>query len=99
MKQTKEVLDLAVSLVTAYRAAKKDGKFNAMDVQYLIDPALKIAPAFDKIEDVPKEWTNLKETDIEGLLAYVRQINPDPEFVKLVYHVIGMGAAVVALTK
>lgn len=99
MKETKEVLELAVSLVKAYKAAKQDGKFNITDIQYLIDPAMKIAPAFDNIGQVPKEWTNLTEEDIQSVISYVRQVSNDDNFIKLIYHLIGAGAAVVELTK
>ena len=99
MKETKEVLELAVSLIKAYKAAKADGKFNLADIQYLIDPALKLPPAFDNIGEIPKEWVNLQEADIQEVVGYVRQVSNDEDFIKLIYHLIGAGAAVVALTR
>lgn len=99
MKETKELLELAVSLVKSYRLAKADGKINIGDVQYLVEPALKIAPAFDAIGDVPKEWANMNEQDINDLVGYVRQVNDNEQFTKLIYHLIGVAGAVVDLAQ
>jgi len=99
MKETRELLELAVSLIKSYRLAKADGKINLSDVQYLVDPALKIAPAFDNISEIPKEWVNLSEGEIEEIIGYVRQVKDDPQFVRLIYHLIGVASAVTDLAR
>ena len=99
MKETKEILELAVSLVEAYKLATADKKIGITDIQYLIDPAMKIPKAFDSIGDVPAEWANLTEKDIQEVVGYVEKIHANPEFVKLVYHLIGVAGATIAIAK
>lgn len=99
MKETKEILELAVSLVESYKLATSDGKVGIGDVQYLVEPALKIPKAFDSLGEIPKEWMNMTEADIQEIVGYVKQVNDDPEFIKLIYHLIGVAGAVIDLAK
>lgn len=99
MKQTGEILELAVALIDGYKAAQADGKINISDITHLIKPAMKIPPAFEGLKDVPAEWVNMTEADVQEVLSYVKQVVNDPEYVTLVYHLIGAGASVVKIAK
>lgn len=99
IKETKEALDLAVSLVKAFKAAKADGKINILDIQHLIEPATKLAPAINGIGEVVDEWTNLTDTEIKEIVAFATQVTTDERFLTLVYHVIGMASSIIKLAK
>lgn len=99
MPETTDVLELAKALIEGYKKAKSDGTINIMDVQHLVAPALKIPAAFEGLQNVPTEWANMGEAQIEQVLGYVKEQVNDPEIVRLVYHLIGAGAAVNAILK
>lgn len=70
VKETKEVLDGVFAGVAAFQSAKEDGKIDLADIQHLIPLFVTLAPAIDKIDQMPKELGELDQADADDILAH-----------------------------
>jgi hypothetical protein len=71
IKETKEALDLVLGGVKAFNGAKADGTINTQDLGQLLILMPLIQPAFDKIDQVPKEMGELSAEESAELVAHI----------------------------
>lgn len=71
IKETKEVLDLALSSLKAYQAAQADGKIDLMDLGQLMMLLPKVGPAVAGANLVGAELMDLDSVEGAELVAYV----------------------------
>lgn len=71
IKETKEVLDLALNGVKAGLAVSADGKVDFNDLAHVIALVPAIQPAIDKIDQVPKELGDLDAAEAAEIVAHI----------------------------
>lgn len=71
IKETKELLDLALAGVDAGFKIAADGKVDMNDLQNVLPLFPLVGPAFDKIDLVPKELNDLDAVEAGELVAHV----------------------------
>jgi hypothetical protein len=71
VKETKEVLDLALGAVKAGTAIAADKKVDLNDLSHVLALLPVVQPAFDKIDQVPKELSDLDASEAADLVAHV----------------------------
>lgn len=71
IKETKEVLDMGIAAVAAYRGAMADGRIDLNDLAHLIPLAGVVGPAIEGIEKVPAELQDLTKEEHEELKAHL----------------------------
>ena len=73
VQETKQVLDLGFALTGAIVASKEsNGGFGMEDMAKLMLVWPSVAPAVDKIADVPKELGELDSEDVKELLDHAK---------------------------
>lgn len=65
IKNTQEVITLAVALGLAINGAREDGDINAGDVGRLIAVVPTVAPALSDIDKIPAELRDLDSAELE----------------------------------
>ena len=97
IKETKEVLDLALALGGAVKSALDDKKIDVDDLIYLIGIVPKIEPAITDISKIPKELGELDEAEGKELMQHVSAklggIIEDQELRKKVEKGLALGLA------
>ena len=73
LKETKELLSLVFTIVEAGEAAVANGSVGLGDVGELMKILPKLGPAFDKIQNVPKELSSLDKASADELVAWAKQ--------------------------
>lgn len=66
----KAVLAFPLSLHMAYDKAKADGKFDASDVGFLIDPVTKLVPAIQGAKEALEQIKDLDQTERQDIDAW-----------------------------
>lgn len=71
VKNTKEVLKLIISGYKVYKGASADGKIDFSDLAQLMLLVPNLQPAFDDIDEVPKEVKDLDAAEAQELATYI----------------------------
>jgi len=71
IKETKELVEFAITFGNAIAQATKDGKFNFSDISLFIPVAIKAPTAFTGISDVDEELEDLSEDELHELHSVV----------------------------
>ena len=69
--ETKELLDFVFTLLTSADKALSDGKFDYNDIMVIIPAFMKLGPAINDINKIPKELLDLDKEEMEELKAFV----------------------------
>lgn len=71
IQETKEALSLALGIVKAGSAVMADKKIDLNDLSAVLALVPLVQPAFDKIDLVPKEMSDLDAAEVAELVAHV----------------------------
>lgn len=71
IKETKELLDVAIAGAHAGFNIAADGKVDMNDLQHVLPMLPVLQPGFDKIDQVPKELGELDAQEAADLVAHV----------------------------
>lgn len=100
IKNTQEIISLAVSLSLAVKGAQADGKINAADVGQLISVVPTIAPALEGINEIPHELKDLDAEELETIksqvMSAVGQISGE-KATRIAQHSLTAGIAIIQL--
>lgn len=96
-KEIGEVVDLIVSFVGAYQAAKADGTINQNDFAFLIDPLTKILPAFQGASLISKEWKDFDEDEKAEQFAKFGRVIRNPRILRAFIALVNLGDAITEL--
>lgn len=69
IKETQEVAELVVEVVKGIQAARKDGKWDAADIAFLLPVFGKLGPALENFNQVGVEIKDLDAEEIKSLAA------------------------------
>jgi hypothetical protein len=69
IKETKEVAELVSEVVKGFIAARKDGKWDAADIGYLLPVFGKLGPALENFAAVGTEIKDLDAAEISSIAA------------------------------
>ena len=69
IKETQEVAELVVEVVKGIQAARKDGKWDAADIAFLLPVFGKLGPALENFNQVGVEIKGLDAEEIKSLAA------------------------------
>ncbi|MCP3681239.1 MAG: hypothetical protein GY861_00985 [bacterium] len=72
VKETKDVLLVAVKLAKAFALAQADGKIGWQDLTLLIDPGLAMPEAVAGIGQVPAELGDLDAAEVQEINDYLK---------------------------
>lgn len=99
IKETKEVMVFAVSLVNAYRAAKADGVITGTDVQHIIIPMTLLVPAVSGANLIAAEMADLDDAEKLELVEEFAVIVRNPLYRRLFAAVVEMGDAIIEISQ
>lgn len=86
IKETRELIQFAVSMVEAGRVSLGDGEFNFPgDLVNFVDPVTKMPAAFSGITNVPNELFDLDDEEIDELRNEFGEIIDDPRWIKVIH--------------
>lgn len=71
VKETKELLDLALGAVKAGTNIASDGKVDLNDLQHVLALVPLIQPGIDKIDQVPKELGDMDAAESAEVVAHI----------------------------
>jgi len=71
IQELKELVDLPLSAVGAFKEAHSDGVIDMKDLGQLLVLIPKVAPAFEGVEKVPAEFADLDAEEAAELCAFV----------------------------
>jgi len=74
IEQTKDVIKLVVELGQAIEKSLQDGKFDASDLRYFMQPIMSLPEAYRDMEQVPEEIEDLDRSEVEKLVQYTNEI-------------------------
>jgi len=69
IKETQEVAELVVEVVKGIQAARKDGKWDASDIAFLLPVFGKLGPALENFSQVGTEIKDLDAEEIKSLAS------------------------------
>jgi len=77
VKETKEVIELAIYIGKAIKDSLSDGKIDFGDLANIMTFVPKIGPAFAAIDQVPSEIGDLDVEEIKEVLDMVKMMMPE----------------------
>ncbi len=96
IQQTEDVFDLVQDFVGAVRKSKEgDGKIDLKtDFVNFISPVTKIPKAFEGASEIPKEWGDLDESEIQRLRDRFGDIIDDERWQRAFVGLVTAGDAI-----
>lgn len=101
IKNTLEVVDLVIAVVDVGIEAEKDGKIDVKDLPLLMTLIPKLGPAFDDVDQIPKEFKDLDAGEADALVERiaVKLLVGKPEALEAAHAAMKAGVALFDLYK
>jgi hypothetical protein len=99
IKETSEFFDLTDEIIEAIATAKADGKVNVFDIPVFLGVPVKMITAFQGIEKIDDELTDLDPEEVAELEARIDKYAQNPRYANLVGFLMLAANEVVAIVK
>lgn len=76
IEKLKQWLDVVMAGAGAVQNALVDGKLGLEDIGHLVSVLIPIGPALQNVGDLPKEFSDLDESESAALMAHVKSRLP-----------------------
>jgi len=91
VKETKDVLSVAIKLAKAFALAQADGKISWTDLGLLIEPGMAMPAAITGIGMVPEELGDLDDAEIGELNDFIKAQLGSAFSEMVTYHALAAG--------
>lgn len=99
IKETNEFFDLADEMIFSTKRAKEDGKVDWKDIPSFMGVPMKMLSAFNGIEKIDDELTDLDADEIAELERRIDAYAKNPRYANLVGHLMAAGNELVAIIR
>ena len=99
IKETSEFFDLADEMFKSVNLAKEDGKVDWKDIPSFMGVPMKMLSAFNGIEKIDDELTDLDEVEIAELERRIDAYAKNPRYANFVGHLMAAFNELVAVVR